>query len=84
MVEITPADETAARLTCDDCGATFDESEADSPLYECSDCGTRFTREGSADGDGNRCPDCTKFGAKVAEYGCPECGEGELVEGEGL
>ena len=68
------------RLVCDACEEFVHESDVDSPLYECGGCGERYTRENSADGDSNRCPDCNKFGAKVADYGCPECGAGELVE----
>lgn len=64
---------------CEECDEFVRPDDVASPLYECSDCGTRYTREGSADGEGNRCPDCNKFGARIADHGCPECGEGELV-----
>ena len=60
-------DDAKQRLVCDECGASFDEDEVDSPLYECGACGTRYTREGSADGGSSRCPDCNRFGAKVAD-----------------
>ena len=63
---------------CNQCHEVFDEDMSDSPIYECGQCTTRYNREGSADGDSNRCPDCNKFGAKVHERACPECGEGEL------
>ncbi len=70
---------SGSRLTCDSCGETFgDDSDAE-PIYECSDCGDRFTPENSADGCGHRCPSCNKFGSKVSSRGCPSCGEGELV-----
>lgn len=67
---------------CVDCEAIIDPADWElGPLYECS-CGTRFTRESSADGSGHRCPDCNKFGARAADLGCPECNEGELLEME--
>lgn len=73
---------TVSSFTCNACGEEFDTNDDAVTLYECADCGNRFTRETSADGDSHRCPDCNKFGAKVSEQGCPECNEGELVEGE--
>lgn len=53
----------------------FEEDEPESPLYECSSCGTRFDRDNSADGSSHRCPDCNKFAAKAADYACPQCQE---------
>src|SRR5579862_1375905 len=42
--------------------------------YECGECGDPFTREESADGDSNRCPNCNKFGAKAdPKLVCPQC-----------
>jgi hypothetical protein len=74
--------QTATPLKCDNCEETFeDETEAE-PLYECQDCGDRFTQANSADGEGHRCPSCNKFGRKVADLGCPSCGEGELARTE--
>lgn len=66
---------------CEDCGALVpvEDAEGVGPLYECGDCGTRYTRGTSADGESHRCPDCNKFGAKVADVGCPDCEEGELA-----
>ena len=74
-----PEDEARAWM-CRECEAlqTAEEHEAQ-PLFECADCGSRFTREGSADGQGNRCPDCNKFGRKLTEHCCPECEEAEMV-----
>lgn len=72
----TLADE--ARFTCESCGEDFDDDSESEPLYECSGCGSRFTRPNSADGDSHRCADCSKFGAKISEVGCPSCGDGEL------
>lgn len=40
------------------------------PAYECGACGSQFTSE-----DGNRCPDCNRFAAKLADASCPECEE---------
>jgi len=70
---------SGSRLTCDSCGETFNDGSDAEPIYECADCGERFTSENSADGEGNRCPSCNKFGCKVTDVGCPSCGEGELV-----
>jgi hypothetical protein len=41
------------------------------PLYGCDACGTSFTRESSANRN-HQCPECNKFGGKIADYGCPE------------
>jgi len=70
---------------CDECGERFLESVKDdaSSLYECSNCGSKYTRDNSADGSSHRCPDCGKFGSKLSEMGCPECGNGELVTVQG-
>ena len=75
------ANPEAIAWRCEGCEAEFTDEDADQgqgPLYECGECGTQFTRDNSADGDSNRCPDCNKFGAKMADLACPECGEGEL------
>ncbi|HWW00477.1 MAG TPA: hypothetical protein VNZ64_12330 [Candidatus Acidoferrum sp.] len=77
--DITKKTEPETTYKCEECGEDFDESRLAGPLYECGDCGVRFTQDTSADGNGHRCPECNKFGAKVADLGCPECGEGELV-----
>ena len=50
-------------------------------LYECGECGTRYTQDASADGDSNRCPDCNRFGARVGDA-CPACCEGEVEQCE--
>lgn len=59
-------------FVCDGCDHV-EEDAPESPLYQCGSCGTSFTREGSYDNDSNRCPDCRKFAAKEAEFGCPSC-----------
>jgi len=69
---------------CQACEHQFNDGDEGGPLYECSSCGTEFTREDSADGDSNRCPNCNKFGAKVADLTCPECQSGEVERGEFL
>lgn len=48
-------------------------------LYECGDCGTTFTRDNSADGSSNRCPDCNKFAASTGNS-AGECGCDEALE----
>ena len=52
----------------------------DDILYECGSCGHRFKRSNAADGDSNRCPECNRFAAKVADHSCPDCDDGELEE----
>lgn len=64
---------------CLECDEVSDEA-AEGALYECSRCGDTFTREGSADGESNRCMTCNIFGAKVAELGCAHCNAGEVEE----
>lgn len=64
---------------CGMCEEHIEVGDVDSPLYGCNDCGNSYTRDGSMDGSSNRCPDCNKFGSKLSDYGCPECGEGELM-----
>ena len=72
-------EEDEEQFKCNSCDATFvDDSEGVS-LYECNACGTRFTKDTSANGN-HQCPDCSKFGSKVSDCGCPDCGDGELEE----
>ena len=80
-IKLQPAEEDAPRFKCDSCEAEFDDDGEAVTLYECNDCGTRFTRETSAN-DNHSCPNCYKFGSKVTDCGCPECNEGELVNME--
>ena len=77
------AEADVALWWCPDCDeGVVDQGEApwdiDSPLYECV-CGTVYNRWYSADGESHRCPDCNKFGAKVADFACELCGESALV-----
>lgn len=67
---------------CESCEEHVDAADVESPLYECGNCATVFTRETSANSN-HQCPECNKFGSKIAENGCPECNEGELVEFDG-
>lgn len=69
-------------FVCYSCEEHIAGEDVSSPLYECGNCGTQFTRDTSAN-DNHQCPDCNKFGSKVADQGCPECNEGELTEFEG-
>lgn len=57
---------------CEGCEHVLDE-EPESPAYECGNCGEQYSREMTEGGD-HRCPSCNKFGAKVSDWGCPECG----------
>lgn len=68
---------------CDCCGELALEPTGES-LYECSECGTRFNREGSYDGGSHRCPECCRFAAKVGGDACPACGDGNLEEVEAV
>lgn len=75
------ANPDAIAWRCASCEVEFTDADADQGqggLYECGECGSTFSRGNSADGDSNRCPDCNRFGAKLADLACPECGEGEL------
>jgi DNA-directed RNA polymerase subunit RPC12/RpoP len=68
-------------FTCPDCGDLDPDNDEpiEGPLYECGSCGTRFTRDNSADGVSHRCPDCNKFGSKVGDGEvCPQCETEEL------
>jgi len=69
---------------CQSCEHQFNDGDEGGPLYECSRCGQSYTREDSADGDSNRCPNCNIFGAKVADLTCPECQSDEVEHGEFL
>ena len=74
-----PEDEARAWM-CTECEAlqTAEEHEPE-PLFECADCGERFTRDNSADETGHRCPQCLKFSRKLAEHACTDCGQAEMV-----
>lgn len=77
---MTDAKETVA-YWCDECERhhTQEEVTDSGPLYECGNCGTVFTRANSAN-DNHQCPDCNKFGSKLADFSCPEGNEDELDE----
>jgi hypothetical protein len=70
---------------CGGCDKTYEEDAVTDagPLYECGGCGTIFTRSTSAN-DNHQCPECNKFGAKMADVSCPEGCEDELEERTGL
>ena len=72
---------------CEECGEVSENMPTE-PLYECGNCGTIFSKSGSADGSSHQCPDCSKFSSKIglacefcesaiAEetdgYYCPDC-----------
>ena len=58
---------------CPECGITEVEMEFE-PIYECNNCGEKFTKSNSAD-DGHQCPQYNRFAAELSDYGCPECNE---------
>jgi rubrerythrin len=71
------ANPDAVAWRCASCGVELTEDEADQgqgPLYACGQCGSTF----SADAESNRCPDCNRYGRKLAELSCPACEDGEL------
>jgi len=72
----------AFELRCEDCEALFDSDTAGPAVYECSRCGQEFTRDGSADGDSSRCPNCNIFAAAAADLSCPECESASIEHGE--
>ncbi len=78
-VKTQPVEDDDGQFKCNSCEATFADASEGVSLYECNDCGTRFTQDTSANGN-HQCPDCNKFGSKVSDCGCPECGEGELEQ----
>lgn len=43
------------------------EETSKEPLYECFNCGTKFNRANSAEGESHRCPTCGKFGSKLSD-----------------
>ena len=67
----TTTPEAVRAYKCTDCGDIAAES-SEEVLYECGNCGP-FIRSNSADGDSNRCPQCNKFGAKLADEACESC-----------
>lgn len=64
-------------FACNNCGEEFIDDEEAVPLYECGACAIQFTTNTSANGR-HQCPECSKFGFKVSDCGCPSCDEGEL------
>lgn len=58
---------------CEACDE-YSDVEGDDPLYECSAGDGVFNGQ-----DGNRCPQCNKFGSRVGQA-CANCGEGPLEE----
>ena len=67
---------------CQEC-ETISKEQGESPLYECNNCGRKFTRDNSAN-DNHQCPDCNKFASKLADSACPECEQGEQEELAGI
>ena len=72
MVQITiEAEPTRICPGCDDEVPKGDEVA----LYECPQCSTQFDRDGSADGESHRCPDCNVFSARQGDAGPCGCAE---------
>ena len=68
------AERADAEFWCESC----DEAVDPTTKYECNFCGNEF---GLEDVGSHKCPDCSRFAAKVGENFCPECLE-EVVTGE--
>lgn len=62
-----------SRLRCSSCYEYWEDGENTSPLYECGECGERFTRNNATYGN-HQCS-CGRFASKVAEEGCDDCDE---------
>lgn len=77
-IEVVITAEVAVRYECEACGAISEEVLA-VPLYECPDCYTIYNRDQTERGD-HRCPDCNRFGRKIADRTCAACDEGVVEE----
>ena len=75
---MTNAEDFINAYLCQSC-QNITETPEDN-LYECGNCGHRFKRNHAAAGESNRCPECNRLAAKVADYSCPDCDDGELEE----
>ena len=78
-----PSEEEAAQKQAERLDAEFwcescDEAVDPTTKYECGACGNEF---GLEEVGSHKCPDCSRFAAKVGENFCPECLE-EVVTGE--
>lgn len=57
---------------CTECGKVWmPEDDIHEPLYECGSCGDVYRRCDTENGY-HRCPQCNKFGGKLADVSCPE------------
>lgn len=62
---------------CQECEHISESCQEGVRLYECPECGMKFTNEQGRGKNGNMCPDCgNKFGTKIGENVCEQCGEG--------
>lgn len=68
-------------VQCDECGHMAREADKDS-LYECDNCGTKWSRSNASESPAHKCPDCGKMSAKIGDKACPECGEGLMEPAE--
>ena len=71
----TAAADTELYCSCCDT-VVADDEVSDTPRYECGECGEVCSRDESADGDSNRCPDCHKF-AGLSDGDAAYCGDCE-------
>jgi DNA-directed RNA polymerase subunit RPC12/RpoP len=69
---------------CVECGALSEDTLGER-LYECNECGLKYSQSNGMGKNGNVCPDCTnKFGSKVSDDTCTECQEGEIEKVEAV
>lgn len=71
--------DTITGYVCTACGHATDDPAGS--LYECGNCGEQFNSDSSHNGR-HMCPNCYKFGAKIADHSCPECNGGEAEEAQ--
>ncbi|NWJ46427.1 MAG: hypothetical protein HXX08_11160 [Chloroflexi bacterium] len=68
------------RYKCQDCDGLFEESEVQTPLYECGNCGEVFNRDNSNTGSNHQCPNCYRMASKQDDISCPDCTGGAVEE----
>lgn len=61
-------------LQCTACQTVTAPEDAGPPVYECGQCGSFVSDEGS------RCPTCNKFARKDGDRSCPDCELPDLTE----
>lgn len=77
---MTNLSELFTALRCEECHHVFVEADAaEDPVYKCTNCETIFNR-GETEKGNHKCPNCGKFGSKIAEFSCPSCEHGPHEE----